>query len=132
MCIRDSSETAVVKFTNYSSKVSNWNNFVLILRKKDLSEYAVVRADNYGWGVGYEGICTPTTTVGDWATWLAEMDGAPVTLKVTNNGTTVDIEATMEGTNGNTYVQTYTGIAITDPDDVFFAFTVDGSHIVLE
>lgn len=126
------SETAVVKFTNYSSKVSNWNNFVLILRKKDLSEYAVVRADNYGWGVGYEGICTPTTTVGDWATWLAEMDGAPVTLKVTNNGTTVDIEATMEGTNGNTYVQTYTGIAITDPDDVFFAFTVDGSHIVLE
>ena len=32
------------------------NNFVLILRKKDLSEYAVVRADNYGWGVGYEGI----------------------------------------------------------------------------
>lgn len=125
------SETVTVKFTNYSSKANNWNNFLVILRGAALNEYAVLRADNFGWGAGYDGKCTPTTTVGDWATWLAEMDGAHVTLKITNNGTTADVEAVMEGTNGNTYTQTYTGIEVTG-DDLFYSLTVELAHIVIE
>lgn len=130
------SETAIVKFKNYAG-TQNWNNFVAILRKADKSEYAVVRADNFGWGAGYKVddnhlIATPKTTVTDWVAWLAEMNGADVTVKITNKATTVDIEATMVGTAGNTYVQTYTGIAITAPDDVWFSFTVDGCHLAFE
>lgn len=125
------SETVTVKFTNYTSKANNWNNFLVILRGAALNEYAVLRADNFGWGAGYDGKCTPTTTVGDWATWLAEMDGAHVTLKITNNGTTADVEAVMEGTNGNTYTQTYTGIEVTG-DDLFYSLTVELAHIVIE
>lgn len=125
------SETAVATFTNYSGS-SNWNNFVVILRKADLTEYAVVRADNYGWGTGYEGATLESDAAADWPTWLAAMDGAKVTVKVTNNGTSVDVVATMVGNNGVTYTQKYLGISIDDPEDVYFAFTVDGSHIVFD
>ena len=88
-------QTKSITFTNYSSLSDNWNNFVVILRKADLTEYAVVRADNYGWGTGY-GACTPNGTQGDWATWLAGMNGAKVTVYVTNCGNgTADIQAVM-------------------------------------
>jgi len=48
-------ETKSISFTNYSSMANNWSNFAVILRKADLAEYAVVRADNFGWGAGYDG-----------------------------------------------------------------------------
>lgn len=92
-------QTKSITFTNYSSLSDNWNNFVVILRKADLTEYAVVRADNYGWGTGY-GACTPNGTQGDWATWLAGMNGAKVTVYVTNCGDgTADVQAVMQGTD---------------------------------
>lgn len=125
------SETAVATFTNYSG-ASSWNNFVVILRKQNLAEYAVVRADNYGWGDGYQGATLESDAAADWATWLAAMNGAKLTVKVTNNGTSVDVVATMVGNNGVTYTQKYLGISIDDPEDVYFAFTVDGSHLVFE
>lgn len=46
-------ETRFIKFTNFTSRVENYHNFVVVLRKSNLIEYAVVRADNYGWGDGY-------------------------------------------------------------------------------
>ena len=122
-------ETFVTRFTNYTSGQNNWNNFVVVLTKANADEYAVVRADNYGWGAGYDA-CTPSGGQSDWGAWLAAMDGAKVTTAVTNNGDgTADVQAVMEGTNGVNYVQEYKGIAIDDPDDFYFHFTVDGSHI---
>lgn len=123
-------ETKAISFTNYSSLGGNWNNFVVILRKADLAEYAVVRADNYGWGDGYAA-CLPYGTQGDWGTWLAGMNGAKVTVYVTNCGNgTADIQAVMEGTTGTTSTQCYLGINTVDPNDLNFALTVDGSHLV--
>jgi len=122
-------ETYVSTFTNYSSGANNWNNFVIVLCKEDNSEYAVVRADNYGWGDGYAA-CTPVGTQGDWATWLAAMDGAQVTTFVTNNGDgTADIKAVMVGNDGMTYTQEYIGINTIDPENFYFRFTVDGCHL---
>ncbi len=123
-------ETFVTTFTNYSSGAANWNNFVVVLCSSDgATEYAVVRADNFGWGNGYAA-CTPSGGQADWAAWLAAMDGAKVKLSVTNNGDgTADVEAIMEGTDGNTYTQSYTGINTVDPDNFYFNLTVDGSHI---
>jgi hypothetical protein len=127
-------ETFVSTFTNYTSGANNWNNFCIVLSKGDLSlgadgEYAVVRADNYGWGNGYAA-CTATGTQGDWATWLAAMDGAKVTTYITNNGNgTADVKAVMVGNDGVTYEQSYTGINTVDPNDFYFRFVVDGSHI---
>jgi len=122
-------ETFVSTFTNYTSGASNWNNFVVVLCKADNSEYAVLRADNYGWGDGYAA-CTPSGTQGDWATWLAAIEGAKVTTYVTNNGDgTADVKAVMEGTNGETYTQEYIGINTVDPNDFYFRFTVDKCHL---
>ena len=122
-------ETFVSTFTNYTSGVSNWNNFCVVLCKADNTEYAVVRADDFGWGTGYDA-CTHSGNQGDWATWLAAMDGAKVTTYVTNNGDgTADVKAVMEGTNGETYTQQYTGINTVDTNDFYFRFTVDGCHL---
>ena len=125
-------ETFVTRFTNYSNGQNNWNNFVVVLTKANADEYAVVRADNFGWGAGYDNNPNLVTSGGqaDWGAWLAAMDGAKVTTAVTNNGDgTADVHAVMEGTDGITYVQEYKSIAIDDPDDFYFHFTVDGSHI---
>ena len=123
-------ETFVSTFTNYTSGANNWNNFVIVLCKADNTEYAVVRADNYGWGAGYEGIATNSGGQADWAAWLAAMDGAKVTTFVTNNGDgTADVKAVMLGNDGETYTQEYFGIAVSDPDDFYFRFTVDNCHL---
>ena len=122
-------ETFVSTFTNYTSGANNWNNFVIVLCKADNTEYAVVRADNYGWGNGYEA-CTPSGGQADWGAWLAAMDGAKVTTYVTNNGDgTADVKAVMVGNDGNTYFQEYTGINTVDPNDFYFRYTVDGCHL---
>lgn len=122
-------ETFEFNFTNYSSGAGNWNNYVLILRKADLAEYAVVRADNYGWGDGYAA-CTPIGTQGDWATWLATMNGAKVKMFVTNcNNGTADVQAIVTGTDGSVTTQSYLDINTIDPSDLNVAFTVDSSHL---
>ena len=132
-------ETYKMRFENFSGG-SNWNNFVIVLTNSDGStEYGVLRADNWGWGTGWPGEelaskCTPSGGQADWATWLAAMDGAMVTVSVTNNGDgTCDVRCVMEGNDGVTYYQDYIGLnTVTDPNDLNFHFTVDGSHLVFE
>lgn len=131
-----SGETKSITFTNYSSLAGNWNNYVVVLRKTDTAvEYGVVRADNYGWGAGYDGNANLRLSGGqsDWGAWLATMNGAEVTVYVTNCGNgTADVQAVMQGTDGSTSIQYYLGINTIDPEDLNFALTVDGSHLVFE
>jgi hypothetical protein len=131
-------QTYTTRFVNNTSGANNWNNFCIALSKADLSlgadgEYAVVRADNYGWGNGYAA-CTPVCdNGGDWATWLEAMDGAVVTASITNNGDgTADVKAVIIGNNGMTYKQEYNGINTVDPNDFNFRFVVDNSHMIFE
>lgn len=131
-----SGETKSITFTNYSSSAGNWNNYVVVLRKTDTAvEYGVVRADNYGWGAGYDGNANLRLSGGqsDWDAWRATMNGAEVTVYVTNCGNgTADVQAVMQGTDGSTSIQYYLGINTIDPEDLNFALTVDGSHLVFE
>lgn len=130
-------ETVVTTFTNYTNGGGNWNNFVVVLASQDGStEYGVLRADNWGWGTGWAGEelaskCTPSGGQADWAAWLAAMDGAKVTTYVTNNGNgTADVRSIMVGNDGQTYTQDYIGLnTVTNPDDFYFHFTVDGCHL---
>lgn len=124
-------ETRSFSFTNYTDGKNYWDNFVTILRKADKSEYGVVRADNYGWGNGYDACQHDGTAGADWATWLAAMNGAKVTVYVTNcNNGTADVQAIMKGTDGKTYTQYYLGINTVDPADLYVAFTTDHCHLV--
>ena len=128
-------ETKVINFTNYTTGANNWNNFVIVLNKANMAEYAVVRADNYGWGDGYAA-CKPVGGFADdegWAAWRAAMNGAKVTAYITNNGDgTANVKAVMHGTDGNDYIQEYNGINTVDPDDMYFRFTIDGCHLVFD
>ena len=122
-------ETYVSTFTNYTNGAANWNNFLVVLRKADMTEYAVLRADNWGWGTGYDA-CTTSGGQADWAAWLSAMDGAKVTTYVTNNGDgTADVKAVMIGNDGVTYTQEYNGINTIDPNDFQFCFTIEGGHM---
>ena len=127
-------ETFITTFTNYTAGGSNWENYLVVLSKGDLSlgadgEYAVLRADNYGWGNGY-GTCTATCSHSDWAAWLAAMNGGKVTVQVTNNGDgTADVEAVTVGSDANIYTQTYKGITVADPNDFYFSLTLEKAHL---
>ncbi|QIU95477.1 bacterial Ig-like domain-containing protein [Bacteroides faecium] len=124
-------KTKSIAFTNYSNLANFWNNFVVVLRKANhIDEYAFVRADNWGTGNGYDA-CVHSGTQGDLNTWLAGMNGAKVTVYVTNCGnSTADVQAVMEGTAGTTSTQYYLGITTVDPSDLNFALTVDGCHLI--
>lgn len=122
-------ETRFIKFTNFTSRVENYHNFVVVLRKSNLIEYAVVRADNYGWGDGYAA-CLTSGGQADWVAWRDEMNGAKVTVYVTNCGNgTADVQAVMVGNAGTTSTQYYLGIII-DPNDLNFALTVENAHLI--
>lgn len=123
-------ETRFIKFTNFTSRVENYHNFVVVLRKSNLIEYAVVRADNYGWGDGYAA-CLTSGGQADWVAWRNEMNGAKVTVYVTNCGNgTADVQAVMVGNTGTTSTQYYLGINTVDPNDLNFALTVEYAHLV--
>ena len=127
-------KTVTTRIKNYTSGANNWNNFVVVLSREDNTEYAVVRADNYGWGASYDENPNLVLSGGqaDWGAWLAAMDGATVTVSVTNNGSSVDVKCVMLGNDGITYYQSYEGISPIDAADVWFRFTVDGCHLVFE
>lgn len=123
-------ETGFIKFTNFTSRVENYHNFVVVLRKSNLIEYAVVRADNYGWGDGYAA-CLTSGGQADWVAWRDEMNGAKVTVYVTNCGNgTADVQAVMVGNAGTTSTQYYLGINTIDPNDLNFALTVENAHLI--
>lgn len=123
-------ETRFIKFTNFTSRVANYHNFVVVLRKSNLIEYAVVRADNYGWGDGYAA-CLTSGGQADWVAWRDEMNGAKVTVYVTNCGNgTADVQAVMVGNAGTTSTQYYLGINTIDPNDLNFALTVENAHLI--
>lgn len=135
----ESGKTKAISFTNYTSGAGVFNNFVVILRNAAKNkEYSVVRADNYGWdantdnnpdGKGYEA-CIHNSTHGNSASWLTDMNGAKVTIFVTNNGNgTADVLAVMKG-NKAVYTQYYLGINDVNANDLYFALTVDKCHLV--
>ena len=126
--------TVSTRIKNYTSGANNWNNFVVVLTREDNTEYAVVRADNYGWGASYDGNSNLVLSGGqaDWGAWLKAMDGATVTVSVTNTGSSANVKCVMLGNDGNTYYQSYEGISPIDAEDLWFRFTVDGSHLVFE
>ncbi|MBO4415502.1 MAG: LamG domain-containing protein [Lachnospiraceae bacterium] len=133
-------EARSVSFTNYTDGAESWNNFVAILQNvpgghsadayEGYSEYAVVRADNFGWGSGYDNIAVPET---DWDVindLKNEIDGARIDLTVFNNGTTADVVYTATTTDGKIYHQKYTGIAT--GGDLYFCLSCEKSYLVLE
>ena len=128
----ESNKVYSTTFTNYSSLANNYNNYVVVLRKSDKTEYCCLRSDDYGWGDSYASCTHSNTASGDWAGWLAQMNGAKVTVTVTNYGdNTCDVVADVVGTEGLVSQQKYTGIPV-ESGDLYLDFTVDGCYYVFD
>lgn len=133
----ESNKSYSTTFTNYTSGANNYNNYVVVLRKADKTEYAVMRSDDYCWGdaVGGNGgplITHSNSASADWGAWLAQMNGAKVTVTVTNYGdNTADVVAEVTGTEGLTSTQKYLGIPV-ESSDLYLDFTTDGCHYVFD
>lgn len=128
-------ETKSIKFTNYTNLQNSWNNFVVALRRNDNSLYYWLRADNYGRDAGDVVITfahSGTQLVNQtWEEWIQSMNGAEVTVYVTNCGnSTADVQIEMKANNGRFDTQYYLGANTINPEDLYFALSVDGCHLV--
>ena len=131
-------KTEYFSFTNYTDGAENWRNFLVVLQTtptghsadttEGYAEYAVVRADNYGWGAGYDNIAALSSNW-NWDTFKADMDGAHVIAAVTNNGATADIHCTITTASGAVYFQNYDGIAISGP--LYAGLLCEGAHLAV-
>jgi|BioPla2DNA2_1021312.scaffolds.fasta_scaffold00011_42 hypothetical protein len=113
----------------YSNNLNNYHSPCVILRKADLTEYAVVRMDNFGWGTGY----STATLSSDWNfdTFASNINGSKVVITVTNHGNdTADVVYTVTHVNGETHFQKYEGITV-DSDDLNFALVIEGAYVVI-
>ena len=116
-------QTVTVTLNNYSLGGANWNNYCTVFTNvatpghaapadsvEGYAEYAVVRADLFGWGDDSYAMTTAEcnwlvsdNADNDWAAWRASMTDADVTLKITRNGSEITMEATQVCADGNTY-----------------------------
>jgi hypothetical protein len=113
----------------YSNNINNWNSPCTILRKTDLTEYGVVRMDNFGWGTGYSS--ATLTNDWNWDTFKSNISGSKVVITVTNNGNnTADILYNVTYANGETHFQKYAGITV-DSSDLNCALVTEGSYLVI-
>jgi hypothetical protein len=127
-------ESVTVHLFVYSDNLANWHSPCTILRKADMTEYGVVRMDNFGWGAGYDG--NPNLVLeSDWNfdTFAANQNMSAVSITVTNNGdNTADIRYNVTYANGETHFQQYSGITVDSADLQMGIVTEESYLIVLE
>ena len=138
--------TKTVKLNNYSDGKNNWDNFVIAFANTEVNtdalpsadnydgyaEYGVLRADAYGWGDASFAYEATTSWGDDWAGWLAMMQDADVTLKITRNGGEVSVDFTFVGADGSEWTENITFTSTMDASSpVYFFFTNENSYVEL-
>ncbi len=113
----------------YSDNLENWHSPCTILRKADLTEYGVVRQDNFGWGDGYG--TAILTNDWNWDTFKPNISGSKVVITVKNNGdNTADVNYNVTYANGETHFQKYAGVTV-DSSDLNCALVTEESYLVI-
>lgn len=126
-------------FTNYTDEGENWNNWLVVITNggergaSGYTEYAVLRADAYGWGTYAtdEQRAAGMASDYDWDTFKADMNGAKVDLTISIKDGKMDMTALTTTTAGKTYTYTYTVSGL--PSGAKGAFlTMEKAHLVLD
>lgn len=130
-----------IEFDNFGSNNAIWNNYVLVFT--DVSapivdgdghkEYAIVRADNYGWGPNLNQSSNGTDIIYT-STWADEvifkeiMANAHVSLAVERVGAVVKVYAhIVSNVDAEKFYDRTVTIGIDEGEEVFLAFTTDES-----
>ncbi len=125
-------------FTNYSDQGENWNNWLLIVTNGEeratanYKEYAVLRADNFGWGDYATEAQRQSGMTSDynWDTFRSDMDGSDVVLSVSFSGTTMTMQAVITTTDNKVYHYNYTVSGVPQgPKGAFL--TMEKAHLVM-
>ncbi len=136
--------TVTMKLNNYSDLANNWDNFVLAFTNTAVTtdkvasadnfegykEYAVVRADAYGWGdEAYSG-AFETSWGDDWAGWLNLMGDAEVTAVITREGGDITLNMTFVGADGTTMTEgALVKSTLTADDPCYVHVTTDHAYV---
>jgi len=144
-----------LKLNNYSNGEANYKNFVLALTNTAVTtdkvasadnfegymEYAVIRADAYGWPRVEDGASEETapelsfeTSWTDWTEWLKLMTNAVVTVNMERSGDAITVNYTFEDiATGATMTETANvKIKIADTTaPVYVHVTGEGAYIEL-
>ncbi len=130
-------ESVTRRFYNYTDGLGLWDNFLVILQNTDAghsaeeaadyAEYAVLRADHYGWGDGFSE--AEKESDWNWETFTEDMNGALVELTVSLKKGLVDVRFTATVDEETVYHQSYTGIHAEGP--VFFCLSVENACLDL-
>jgi hypothetical protein len=127
-----SGESVTLSMYCYSNGLNAWHSPSTILRKADLTEYAVVRMDNFGWGSGYDDNANLTITNDwNWDTFASNINGSQIDITVTNNGDdTADIRYDVTYANGEIHFQIYEGVLV-ESADLNCALVIEGAYVVI-
>lgn len=122
-----SGKTVETTMTINSVGVENWLCAPdVIVRKADMTEYAVFRADNFGWGSNY-GTATLSSDW-DWDAFKTWVNGSTVTIQVTNTGDgTASVHYDFVK-GSETHYQYYDYLTV-DASDVYINLVFEGSDL---
>ena len=135
-----------LQFVNYAGE-SNWNNWDVVVttpyeRATDgYSEYFVLRADGWKWGIGDTGsgngveiTINDVAPAGDddWASFRAAMAGATVEMTIDHaDAGMAYVSATATATDGTVIKETYSQ-EVSSRNDINAFLTADGCHLVMK
>ena len=140
--------SVTVKLNNYSLGGNNWNNYVVAFanvatpgheapaNQEGYAEYAVIRADLYGWGDASYALTTENNWLvsdnadADWAAWRTSMTDADVTLVISRANGVITIDATMACADGKTYTsKSVVTSTLTADAPCHFFFVADACYL---
>jgi hypothetical protein len=125
------------EFYNYNGgHTNNWENWALVLTNgperggDGYLEYLYLRADAFGWGTGWgDNAISPIESNFNWDTFMAEMDGAYVTVDITRKGNEVKVRSSYTTESGE---ERYQQLTIPVDSEVLGSFlTCESSHLLV-
>lgn len=150
----ESGKTYVFDFENHSNIAQFYNNYVMVFTNEaayngqgqspDYFEYAVIRADNWGWSATGENIAHNGTEIvkgGNIAELFATPESfyeivkdANVSLTINRKDDLVATEAIVTSISDPSKSYTYTATFSMDTKDgeLYFGMTLEGAHLVMK
>lgn len=124
------------EFYNYHGEnTSNWQNWAIVLTNgiprggDGYAEYLYLRADAWGWNPAWN----PDNMTHDfnWDTFMAEMEGAFVTIDIERKGSDLTVTANVTAQDGTKRSEKLTSSDVITTETLGSFLTCEGSHLLI-